>query len=128
VFVRENRYASGFGGLCLPSAFLDFRSPPNLVGATFGGQQWLLCPFSDGQEECPSTPPLRTHATRIVSCLRGIFATFYSEGAVAGEQAFVPLRRCRRLATDADRLNRMTFGFVKLASIRVMLRKLCNSL
>ena len=36
------------------------------------------------------------------------------------------LNRCRRLAKDWECLNRKALAFVKLASIRIMLRKLCN--
>jgi len=42
---------------------------------------------------------------------------------------FVPLpwlNRCRRLAKDWENLNRNALAFLKLASIRLMLRKLCN--
>jgi hypothetical protein len=33
---------------------------------------------------------------------------------------------CRRLAKDWENLNRSALAFLKLASIRLMLRKLCN--
>ena len=36
------------------------------------------------------------------------------------------LNRCRRLAKDWENLNRNALGFLKLASIRLMLRKLGN--
>ena len=36
------------------------------------------------------------------------------------------LGRCRRLATDWENLNRKALAFLRLASIRLMLRKLCN--
>ncbi len=36
------------------------------------------------------------------------------------------LNRCRRLAKDWENLNRKALAFLKLASIRLMLRKLCN--
>jgi transposase len=36
------------------------------------------------------------------------------------------LNRCRRLAKDWENLNRTALAFLKLASIRLMLRKLCN--
>jgi len=37
------------------------------------------------------------------------------------------INRCRRLAKDWENLNRNALAFLKLASIRLMLRKLCNS-
>jgi transposase len=36
------------------------------------------------------------------------------------------LGRCRRLAKDWENLNRSALAFLRLASIRLMLRKLCN--
>lgn len=36
------------------------------------------------------------------------------------------LNRCRRLAKDWENLNRKALAFLQLASIRLMLRKLCN--
>jgi len=38
------------------------------------------------------------------------------------------LNRCRRLAKDWENLNRKALAFLRLASIRLMLRKLCNPL
>jgi transposase len=36
------------------------------------------------------------------------------------------LNRCRRLAKDFENLSRNALAFIRLASIRLMLRKLCN--
>jgi transposase len=36
------------------------------------------------------------------------------------------LNRCRRLAKDWENINRKALAFLRLASIRLMLRKLCN--
>ena len=36
------------------------------------------------------------------------------------------LGRCRRLAKDWENLNRSALAFLRLASIRLMLRKLCD--
>ena len=43
-----------------------------------------------------------------------------------GERTIAWLNRCRRLAKDWENLNRNALAFIKLASIRLMLRKLCN--
>ena len=43
------------------------------------------------------------------------------------ERTFAWLGRCRRLANDWECLNRKALAFLRLASIRLMLRKLCNS-
>ena len=42
------------------------------------------------------------------------------------ERTFAWLGRCRRLAKDLENLNRKALAFLRLASIRLMLRKLCN--
>ena len=42
------------------------------------------------------------------------------------ERTIAWLNRCRRLAKDWECLNRNALAFLKLASIRFMLRKLCN--
>ena len=42
------------------------------------------------------------------------------------ERTFAWLGRCRRLAKDWENLNRNALAFLRLASIRLMLRKLCN--
>ena len=42
------------------------------------------------------------------------------------ERTIAWLNRCRRLAKDWENLNRNALAFLKLASIRFMLRKLCN--
>jgi len=42
------------------------------------------------------------------------------------ERTIAWLNRCRRLAKDWENLNRIALAFLRLASIRLMLRKLCN--
>jgi transposase len=42
------------------------------------------------------------------------------------ERTFAWLGRCRRLAKDWECLNRKALAFLQLASIRLMLRKICN--
>jgi transposase len=42
------------------------------------------------------------------------------------ERTIAWLNRCRRLAKDWENLNRKALAFLRLASIRFMLRKLCN--
>ena len=41
------------------------------------------------------------------------------------ERTIAWLNRCRRLAKDWENLNRTALAFIRLASIRLMLRKLC---
>lgn len=42
------------------------------------------------------------------------------------ERTIAWLNRCRRLAKDWENLDRKGLAFLRLASIRLMLRKLCN--
>lgn len=42
------------------------------------------------------------------------------------ERTFAWLNRCRRLAKDWENLTRTALAFINLASIRLMLRKLCK--
>jgi hypothetical protein len=42
------------------------------------------------------------------------------------ERTIAWLNRCRRLAKDWENLNRKALAFLRLASIRLMLRKLSN--
>jgi transposase len=42
------------------------------------------------------------------------------------ERTLAWLNRCRRLAKDFENLSRTALAFLQLASIRLMLRKLCN--
>ena len=42
------------------------------------------------------------------------------------ERTIAWLNRCRRLAKDWENLNRKALAFLRLASIRLMLRILCN--
>ena len=42
------------------------------------------------------------------------------------ERTLARLNRCRRLAKDFENLARMAVAFLRLASIRLMLRRLCN--
>lgn len=43
------------------------------------------------------------------------------------ERTIAWLNRCRRLAKDWENITRNALAFLKLASIRLMLRKLCNA-
>jgi transposase len=43
------------------------------------------------------------------------------------ERTLAWLGRCRRLAKDFENLTRNAVAFLRLASIRLMLRRLCNS-
>lgn len=42
------------------------------------------------------------------------------------ERTLAWLNRCRRLAKDFENLTQMAVAFIRVASIRLMLRRLCN--
>ena len=65
--------------------------------------------------------------------LSGMTAPFVYDGAMNGtvfrayvEQVLAP-NRCRRLAKDWENLSRTALAFLRLASIRLMIRRLCQS-
>ncbi len=43
------------------------------------------------------------------------------------ERTIAWLNRCRRLAKDWERLNQNALAFLRLASVRMMVRKLCQN-
>jgi transposase len=43
------------------------------------------------------------------------------------ERSFAWFGRCRRLTKDFETLNRTALAFLRLASIRLMLRRLCRA-
>ena len=68
-------------------------------------------------------PQLETEIVRRSNQVKG-FAVLPKRWIV--ERTIAWLNRCRRLAKDWENLNRNALAFLKLASIRLMLRKLCN--
>jgi putative transposase len=70
-------------------------------------------------------PHLETEIVRRSDQVKG-FAVLPKRWIV--ERSIAWLNRCRRLAKDWENLNRNALAFLKLASIRLMLRKLCNPL
>ena len=67
-------------------------------------------------------PDLETEIVKRSDRVKG----FGPAQALGGERTIAWLNRCRRLAKDWENLNRNALAFIKLASIRLMLRKLCN--
>ncbi len=47
-----------------------------------------------------------------------------SQGALVVERTIAWINRCRRLAEDYENLNRTAVAFIRLASIRLMLRRI----
>ena len=68
-------------------------------------------------------PHLETEIVRRSDQVKG-FAVLPKRWII--ERTIAWLNRCRRLAKDWENLNRKALAFLRLASIRFMLRKLCN--
>ena len=114
------------------SADIQDRNGGVLVMATlFGLHPFLLKLYADGGYQ----GPIFQSAVRKV--LRQIDVEIVKRSDIAKGFAVLPkrwivertiawLNRCRRLAKDWECLNRNALAFLRLASIRLMLRKLCQ--
>ena len=102
-----------------------------LLGTLFGGYPFLKKLFADGGYQGPIfeqaqkrvLPNLETEIVKRSDWHKG-FVVLPKRWIV--ERTIGWLNRCRRLAKDWENLNRNALVFLKLASIRLMLRKLCN--
>jgi transposase len=102
-----------------------------LLATLFGLFPFLRKLFADGAYEGPVfhgalagiLPFLETEIVKRSDRLKG-FVVLPRRWIV--ERSIAWLNRCRRLAKDWENLNRNALGFLKLASIRLMLRKLRN--
>ena len=113
-------------------ADIQDRDGGALVLATlFGLFPFLRKLFADGgyqgkkfhAAQAKALPHLRTEIVKRSDVSRG-FEVLPRRWVV--ERTFAWLGRCRRLAKDWENLNRNALVFLRLASIRLMLRKLCN--
>ena len=102
-----------------------------LVSTLFGQFPFLKKLFADSAYAGPVfqngltrvMPELATEIVRRSDRLKG-FVVLPKRWIV--ERSIAWLNRCRRLAKDWENLNRNALAFLRLASIRLMLRKLCN--
>ncbi|MGB0037541.1 MAG: IS5 family transposase [Terriglobales bacterium] len=102
-----------------------------LLATLFGQFPFLAKLFADSAYAGPIfdtaldkvLPNLKTEIVRRSDCAKG-FVPLPKRWIV--ERTIAWLNRCRRLAKDWENLNRSALAFLKLASIRLMLRKLCN--
>src|SRR6202051_875675 len=102
-----------------------------LLATLFGQFPFLAKLFADSAYAGPIfdtalgkvLPNLKTEIVRRSDRARG-FVPLPKRWIV--ERTIAWLSRCRRLAKDWENLNRSALAFLKLASIRLMLRKLCN--
>ena len=114
------------------AADVQDRDGGTLVMATlFGLYPFLRRLYADGGDQGPRfrravTRVLRRPEVGIVrrSDAANRFVVLPKRRIV--ERTIAWLNRCRRLAKDRENRNRKARTFLRLASIRLMLRKLCN--
>ena len=102
-----------------------------LLATLFGMYPFLKKLFADGGYQGPKfqkalariLPQLKTEIVKRSDQAEG-FVVLPRRWVV--ERTIAWLNRCRRLAKDWENLNRTALAFLRLASIRLMLRKLCN--
>ena len=102
-----------------------------LLATLFGLFPYLEKLFADSAYEGPIfhaalagiLPHLKTEIVKRSDRIKG-FVALPKRWIV--ERTIAWLNRCRRLAKDWENLDRTALAFLKLASIRLMLRKLCN--
>lgn len=102
-----------------------------MLATLFGQFPFLEKLFADSAYQGPIFANVRA---KILPCLEAEIVKRYDQakGFVQlpkrwiAERTIAWLNRCRRLAKDWENLNRNAFAFLKLASIRLMLQKLCN--
>ena len=102
-----------------------------LLSTLFGMYPFLKKLFADGGYQGPAfqkalahiLPALEIEIVRRSDQAKG-FVVLPRRWVV--ERTIAWLNRCRRLAKDWENLNRKALAFLRLASIRLMLRKLCN--
>ncbi len=102
-----------------------------LLATLFGMYPFLKKLIADGGYQGPE---FRNALTKILPCLKTeiVKRSDLAKGFVVlpkrwiVERTIAWLCRCRRLAKDWENLNRKALAFLRLASIRLMLRKLCN--
>ena len=102
-----------------------------LLATLFGMYPFLKKLFADGGYQGPGfhtaltklLPQLETEIIKRSDHAKG-FVVLPRRWVV--ERTIAWLNRCRRLDKDWENLNRKALAFLRLALIRLMLRKLCN--
>ncbi len=114
------------------AADLQDRDGGVMVMATlFGLFPFLRTLYADAGYQGPK---FRAALKRVVRQIRVeiVKRSDYAKGFVVLPKRWIVertigwLNRCRRLAKDWENLNRRALAFLRLASIRLMLRKICN--
>src|SRR3979409_1041627 len=114
-----------------PADIQDREGGILLLATLFGMYPFLKKLFADGAYQGPEfrkaltklLPQLQTEIIKRSDQAKG-FVVLPRRWVV--ERTIAWLNRCRRLAKDWENLNRKALAFLRLASIRLMLRKLCN--
>jgi transposase len=106
------------GGLVLNTLFGRFPFPTKLLAD--GGYQGPVFAATAAN----AMPGLSVEIVRRSDTARG-FEVLPKRWVV--ERSFGWFGRCRRLAKDFENLNRTALAFLRLASIRLMLRRLCQT-
>jgi transposase len=101
-----------------------------LMATLFGAFPFLLKLFADGGYQGLEFQAAMKHAmaqvnVEIVKRSDGAKGFIVLPRRWVVERTFAWLNRCRRLAKDWECLSRKALAFLRLASIRLMLRKLC---
>ena len=117
--------------LVTPANVQDRDGGIALLSTLFGLFPFLEKLFADSAYQGPVfhtalasiLPNLKTEIVKRSDAAKG-FVTLPKRWIV--ERSIGWLNRCRRLAKDWENLNLSALTFLRLASIRLMLRKLCN--
>src|SRR5260221_3873985 len=102
-----------------------------LLATLFGMFPFLLKLYADGGYQGPQFQQAVANILRRIN-VDIVKRSDHARGFVVlpkrwiVERTLAWLNRCRRLAKDWENLNRKALAFLRLASIRLMLRKLCN--
>jgi transposase len=115
-----------------PADIQDRDGGALLLSTLFGLFPFLKKLFADGGYQGPQfeqavteiLPELQVEIVKRTDQAKG-FEILPKRWVV--ERTFAWLGRCRRLAKDFENLTRIALAFVKLASIRFMLRRLCKN-
>ena len=102
-----------------------------LLSTLFGAYPFLVKLFADAGYQGPQ------FATAVAQVLPNLSVEIVKRSDQMGGFVVLPMRwvvertlawlnRCRRLAKDFENLSRNAMAFLQLASIRLMLRRLCN--
>jgi transposase len=113
-----------------PADIQDRDGGALLMATLFGLHPFLLKLYADGGYQGPDFQAAMKRLLSRVN-LEIVKRSDFVKGFVVlpkrwlVERTFAWLNRCRRLAKDWECLNRKALAFLRLASIRLMLRKLC---